>query len=113
MAATSSQLSGRLWRYLPVIAWMGVIFFLSTSQGSMSKTSFIVRPVLEFLFPTADDATLTSYQFIVRKLAHLTEYGILAFLAARAFVRSSKIGLSRWWFLVALLLVLLVASTDE
>jgi VanZ family protein len=93
--------------------WIGVIFFLSTSQGSLSKTSFIVRPILHFLFPGADEATLQSYQFAVRKLAHLTEYAVLAFLAARAFVWSSRRGLRRWWFAAALAIVFAVAATDE
>jgi VanZ family protein len=100
-------------RYLPVLIWAIVIFFLSTSAGSLSKTSFIVRPVLHFLFPSADDATLLTYQFSVRKLAHLTEYAILAVLAARAFVWSSQNGLRRWWFAAAFAVVLGVAAADE
>jgi len=100
-------------RYLPVILWAIVIFFLSTSAGSLSKTSFIVRPILHFLFPSADEPTLLAYQFTVRKLAHLTEYAILAILAARAFVWSSRNGLRHWWFAAAFGVVLAVAATDE
>ena len=50
---------------------------------------------------------------IVRKLAHLTEYGVLGSLAARAFVTSSLEFLRRYWFLAALVLIIFQAATDE
>jgi VanZ family protein len=112
-APESAAAASRVRRYLPVLLWAIVIFFLSTSAGSLTKTSFLVRPVLHFLFPSADEPTLLTYQFTVRKLAHLTEYAILAMLAARAFVWSSQNGLRRWWFAAAFGVVLAVAATDE
>jgi len=51
--------------WLPVIAWMSVIFFLSH------------QPDLKSGFPNLID-------FILRKLAHITEYAILCFLLIRA-----------------------------
>jgi VanZ family protein len=111
--ASTSLTASRVRRYLPVVLWATVIFFLSTSAGSLSKTSFIVRPVLHFLFPSADEPMLDSYQFAVRKLAHLTEYAVLGVLAARAFLWSSRNGLHRWWFAAAFSVVLAVAAADE
>lgn len=99
--------------YAPLFIWIGIIFFLSTGQGSMSQTSRIIRPILEFLFPTASEETLLLYHGLIRKLAHLTEYAILGFLAARAFSLSSAAVLSRSPYVLAGALVVLVAFLDE
>lgn len=67
-----------------MIAWMGVIFFLSH------------QPDLKSGFPTTID-------FILRKIAHITEYAILCFLLIRA-IKNKK-----WAFLIAFL----YAVSDE
>ncbi len=103
----------RFFRYAPLILWIGLVLFLSTNSASMSNTSRFVRPLLEFLFPNALEETLISYHALIRKLAHVTEYAILAFWASRAFFNSSKDFLRRFWFAFAFLLVALVASIDE
>lgn len=72
----------------------------------MTRTSIIIRPLLEFLFPTASPDTIDFYHGIVRKLAHLTEYGVLAALAMRAFVTRQAV-------VYSILTVLFVAATDE
>lgn len=79
----------------------------------MAKTSLFVRPMLEFLFPNADEATLQFYHAIIRKCAHLAEYGALGFVAARAFRYSRRATLSNRWWLKAAILALLIAATDE
>ncbi|MDQ3714392.1 MAG: VanZ family protein [Acidobacteriota bacterium] len=103
----------RIIRYAPLVLWIGVILFLSTSQASMSNTSRFIRPLLEFLFPNAAEETLIIYHGYIRKLAHLTEYAILAFWAFWAFSNSNLKKLRRFWFVFAFLLVLLIASIDE
>ncbi len=103
----------RFFRYAPLILWIGVVLFLSTNSASMSNTSRFVRPLLEFLFPNAPEETLTAYHAFIRKLAHITEYAILAFWAARAFSQSSKNFLRNFWFIFAFALIALVASIDE
>jgi len=108
-----SKWRGRVVRYAPLVLWIGLIMFLSTGQASMSNTSRFVRPFLEFLFPGAPEEILIVYHSYVRKLAHVTIYGILAFWAARAFFSSTKNLLRRFWFAFAGLLVCLVASVDE
>lgn len=104
---------GRILRYAPLILWIGVVLFLSTGQASMSNTSRFIRPLLEFLFPNAPVETLDVYHAYIRKLAHITEYAILAFWASRAFIYSSRKTLRRFWFACAFATVLLVASIDE
>ena len=102
-----------LFRYVPLVFWIGLIFFMSSGEASMAQTSRFIRPLLEFLFPNAPAATLDIYHGYIRKSAHFTEYGILALLAARV-LRGRSAGLLRThWFGFSLLLVLAVAALDE
>ena len=94
-------------RYAPLVIWIGVILFLGSGQGSMARTSLIIRPLLEFLFPYTDELTLQLYHGYIRKLAHFTEYAVLAFLALRAFTGYAT------RYVAALVLVALIASIDE
>lgn len=89
------------------------MLFASTTTGSMSNTSRFIRPLLEFLFPNATEETLLIYHGYVRKMAHLTEYGILAFWASRAFWDSSFKFLQKYWFPAAFVLAVIVALIDE
>lgn len=104
---------GRIIRYAPLLLWIGVIFFLSSTQGSMARTSIFVRPVLEFLFPGAPEETLIIYHGYVRKLAHFTAYAILGFWGWRAFINSANRFLQNYWFLSSLLLITIIALLDE
>jgi VanZ family protein len=104
---------GRVIRYAPLILWIGVIFFASSTAGASKNTSIIIRPLLEWIFPDASAATLDNYHNYIRKLAHLTEYAILAFFASRAFWNSSVQALRRFWYVFALLTVFLIGSIDE
>src|SRR5687767_8128567 len=88
-AVYKSNRREQLMLYAPLLIWIAVIFFFSSSQGSMSHTSRIIRPLLEFLLPGAPEETLQFYHGIIRKLAHFSEYAILALLACRAFSRTT------------------------
>lgn len=107
-----------MWRerfvaYAPLFLWIGVIFYLSSGEGSMSQTSLIIRPILEFLFPNASEQTLLVYHYYIRKFAHFAEYAVLGFLAVRAFAGSSSRALRNYKYLVGAALVLAVAGSDE
>jgi VanZ family protein len=108
-----SDWRGRFFRYAPLILWTGVIFYLSSNAGSMSRTSTFIRPLLEFLFPNAPEDVLIVYHGYVRKFAHFAVYFVLAFWAARAFVNSSAAVLRKFWFVFSFAAVLLVAAADE
>lgn len=120
-AASETSLSGlrksswrsRLSRYLPLLLWLGLIFFASTGEFSASNTSLIIGPLLHWLFPQISEESLNQVHFIVRKLAHFTEYAVLGLLAARAFIKSSHQSIKRRWFLISLLLVASYALSDE
>jgi VanZ family protein len=106
-------LRSRLWRYAPLVGWVGFIFFASTGTMSASNTSRIIAPLFKWLFPGITEAQLLFVHFAVRKTAHFVEYAVLALLAARAFSSSAQGGLRRSWFIAALALVALVALLDE
>ena|SRR5438552_3675172 len=102
----------RLSRYGPLVVWAALIFIGSSSVLSGSNTSVVLQPVL-WLFPHASEATLALIHFLLRKAGHLTEYAILALLAARAFRTSSRELLRNRWFWVSLLFVVVYSLSDE
>jgi VanZ family protein len=116
MVETTGQKSRwreRIFRYAPLILWIGAIFVASSSTGSMSSTSRFIRPLLEFLFPAAPEEILIVYHGYIRKFAHFAEYFLLAFFAARAFSTSSNGFLQKFWYVFAMLLIAIVATADE
>lgn len=104
---------GRFFRYAPLILWTGVVLFASTGNASMSQTSRFIRPFLEFIFPNTPEETLVIYHGYIRKCAHFTEYGILAFLAFWAFSNSKINFFRKHWFVAAFCFVALIATIDE
>jgi len=112
----ASSWRNRLCRYVPLVGWIGFIFFASTGAMSASNTSRIIAPLFKWLFPRITEAQLLFVHFTVRKSAHFAEYAVLAVLAARAFIPSthghSRRG-RRGWFTAALSLVAVVALLDE
>lgn len=102
-----------LWDYAPVLFWLGVIFYLSSGSGSASETSRIIGPLIKFFFPTVDESTLQTIHGLIRKAAHVTEYAILAALAARAVLSTKVSWLRKYWPILPFLLVVVTASADE
>jgi MYXO-CTERM domain-containing protein len=102
-----------MWRYAPLAGWIAFIFFASTGAMSASNTSRIIAPLAKWLFPGISEAQLLLVHFTVRKTAHFTEYAVLALLAARAFMPSTRRPLRRHPFAAALALVAIVALLDE
>lgn len=112
-AARPTHLATRFWRYGPLIIWATLIFIGSSDLLSASNTSVFLRKPLHWFFPDVSEATLIAIHFALRKLAHFTEYAILAWLAARALRTSSREILKRRWFLLSLVFVILFALSDE
>jgi len=102
-----------LWRYGPLIFWAVLIFIGSTDVLSASHTAGPLRRVLFWVFPHISEQTLSTLQFLLRKAGHVTEYAILALLAARAFTSSSRELLRSHWFWLSLLFVVAYSLSDE
>lgn len=103
----------RLWRYGPPAAWACFVLFASSGSFSASNTSRIIRPLLLWLYPGVSEESLAYAHFLIRKAAHVTEYGVLALLTARAFRTSYRERLRRLWWPASLALVACVALADE
>jgi VanZ family protein len=102
---------GRWWRFVPLILWICIIFYSSTGNASMARTSRFLRPLLEMLFSSED--TIHWANVIIRKIAHLAYYAVLAGLAGFALVGSPLSWLRKNWFWSSFVLVLIVATIDE
>ena len=103
----------RLWRYVALILWILFISFASTSQFSAVNTSTVLRPLVLWFLPSVNETQLATVHFVLRKLGHFTEYAVLAYLARRAFISSSREFLRRYWFQCAFLLIVIYALLDE
>ena len=95
---------------------MAVIFAASSDRKSSQHVSGLLVPFLHWLLPHVTDHAVEVVVLIIRKCAHLTEYGILAWLFWRARRRPVN-GDTRPWSwgdaAIALLGVLLYAASDE
>jgi VanZ family protein len=104
---------GRVNRYAPFLVWATLIFLFSSSTGSAENTSRFIRPLLELIFFSASSEFIDSIHFLIRKSAHFIFYGILALLALRAFIGSSRKILSSAPIAATVLSVLVIAILDE
>ncbi len=100
-------------RYIPLIAWLIFISFASSDSFSANNTSRIIGPIVLWLFPDTSPEQMATIHFFTRKLAHFTEYAILALLAARAFWTSPNPTLRSRWFLISLGIIVGYALIDE
>ena len=112
-SSSSNEWRERLIAFAPLLLWSGVIFFLSSSAGSFSETSRFIGPILRFLFPDAPPETLAFYHGLVRKMAHVCVYALLAILVVRAIkLRNASLA----WSATAtftLPIVLMIGGLDE
>lgn len=102
--------------WLPVLFWMGCIFFASTDTLSSPRTSRFLGPLLRRLFPLLSDETVDLLVFGIRKCAHLTEFAVLGLLFWRALRKPVRHDPRPWSWTqarLALLCVVLYASSDE
>jgi VanZ family protein len=70
--------------WLPVVLWAALILGLGSDPFSMSETSRILGPLLDWLFPNLAPPDRASLILLARKSAHAIEYGVLALLVFRA-----------------------------
>jgi VanZ family protein len=100
-------------RYLPLVTWLVFISVASSDSFSANNTSRIIGPLVLWLFPNTSPESMAVIHLVTRKVAHFTEYAILAYLAARAFRGSPRPGIANRWFIISLALVVCYALLDE
>ncbi|MBU6282265.1 VanZ family protein [bacterium] len=81
---------GPLSRWLPVVAWASLVSFLSSDVFSGDHTGGFLLPLLRGLLGWAPSWAPDLAHAAIRKLAHVTEYAVLALLVARALDRPER-----------------------
>jgi VanZ family protein len=76
--------------WLPPLAWMAVIAWLSTERFGGEETATMLRPLLTWALPGASPTQVETMHGLIRKGAHLMEFGILASLWFRALIRGTR-----------------------
>jgi VanZ family protein len=106
-----TRLFFRYW--LPLLAWTAMIYMASTDVFSAQHTGSVLQTIIAAIIghPLAPEK-FDPLHFVIRKLAHLTEYAILGALAFRA-VRAEERGWSARWATIAIVIALLIAANDE
>jgi VanZ family protein len=103
----------RVGYWLPVAAMIAVMFGFSTDAFSGENTQGVILRVIESLGFDPNSRAALHLHFAIRKLAHLTEYALLAALLYRAF-RSGRS--PRWrnrWAAQTMAIVVVWALLDE
>lgn len=78
-----SRLPPRLTAWLPVLAWLALLFILSTSVFAAANTSLIIEPIWRWILPGAGSTTIAVLHGLTRKCAHFANYAILFWLMIR------------------------------
>jgi Predicted integral membrane protein len=99
--------------WLPVLLWLGVIFVGSTDLMSAEHTSRIIGPILRWFDPSVSTVAIAQVQFVVRKIAHVSEYAILSVLILRALSQAQWRGRALRAASVTLAMSAVFAATDE
>jgi len=95
-------------RWIPVIGWMLLIFIGSTDAFSAERTSHFIVPYLFWLDPHLSLAAVLTIHIVLRKLAHVLSYTVLAALLWRALLGQAALLLRMW---AVALVALLAAAT--
>jgi len=99
-----------------VLVWLCVIFSASSDHLSFQRSSRIIGPIVRWLFPHLSDEAVHALVVLVRKCAHVAEYGVLALLFWRALRKPPAPQAPPWQWSqagLALALVALYAAADE
>jgi VanZ family protein len=99
--------------WLPVLLWMGLIFWMSTGMFSWNNTLHFLEPILRSIQPTISHDSIVMINNSLRKAGHVVEYFIWGMLVFRAFrAGSTEPRMLRWAFL-SLVFIVLFAVSDE
>jgi VanZ family protein len=105
-----TRLFFRYW--LPLLAWTAMIFMASTDVFSAPHTESVIQTIIAAIIGHPLPPEKFPLHFVIRKLAHLTEYAILGALAFRA-VRAEERGWSARSATIAIAIAFLIAASDE
>lgn len=119
MKATSKGRIKIILKGLALVLWCVVIFMFSANNADESnkQSNAVFNTVIEFVNPVYDSLDTTAQAeykdtatFIIRKLAHFSEYALLGILAFINFSKVKKLG---YRGLFAAVFSCIYASSDE
>ena len=94
ITTAESSLAAKIVRYwLPVLLMIGAMYYASTDIFSGENTRNIIERLVLWIRPHTSERALLKINYMARKMAHFTEYAILAALLFRAFRADS---IARW-----------------
>ena len=107
-----SQLISPLKYWLPAICVAAIISIFSTHYFSGEQTGRVIIPILRWLLPSARLHTLHLLHVGIRKLAHVTEFGVFS-VAIFHGIRAGRVGWRLNWAMVTLVIAVAYAGLDE
>lgn len=111
----------RYFACLPAILWMVLIFYMSSKNGedSASMSGKLAEVITNFLEKIRNDnlieqaALMERVEFLIRKLAHMTEYGVLFLWISFAVKNISVKTKTNYRYFLSLAIAFFYACTDE
>jgi len=99
-------------RFAVAVLWLLLVLFLGGTYFAAQETARFVVPILRSLMPGAPVSQVQAVHMVLRKVAHLTEYAVLALLWFSAIVRvEGRTPRAASW--AALSICLVCACADE
>jgi VanZ family protein len=98
--------------WFPAIFVAMLISVFSTQYFAAERTGGVILPVLHWLFPWATGRMLHLMHSGIRKMAHVTEFGIFSITVFRG-VRARRSGWRFNWAFTTLAIAVLYAALDE
>jgi VanZ family protein len=79
--------------FRPAVLWLILVLVLGSTYFGPKQTQHHVVPALHAVAPWMSAGSTQIAHTLLRKLSHLTEYAVLAFLWARALRSTGRLGL--------------------
>jgi len=99
-------------RFAIALLWLMLVLILGSTDFAAQETGRFILPVLKLMMPGTPVAQLQAIHLVLRKLAHIAEYAVLALLWFKALhhVAGRTLRTAAW---VALSVCLVCAFVDE
>jgi VanZ family protein len=102
----------RLSYWIPAICVAVLISLFSTHYFSGAATARVIIPLLHWLFPAATTRMLRLMHVGIRKMAHVTEFGVFSVTVFHG-IRGGRFGWRLGWALTTLAIAVTYAGLDE
>jgi VanZ family protein len=106
------QLMERFRYWIPALCVAVIISVFSTHYFSGEETARVIIPFLRKLFPWAAPRMLRLTHVAIRKMAHITEFGVFSISVFHG-IRAGRSGWRLSWALATLVIAVSYAGLDE